>query len=871
MVREASPSEIEIHTKFLRDLSNASTTSAILLFIRKNDIEINKSSPKDFYDLTLSAACDINFSSKNLHYLTLSQEGIILTSSEKESAHNLIIGELFYTIARYLNFPNCTDSNYRKYTFLKLQSILDLSPSEKQEFFKKKGKFDSLKKLLIPIIKSDSGYPSIDFYRKSLDAYNKKIMKRPNNEITVSFKKKWTTAYTSTCTYLKIHNKNNLYEKVAELFLQSIETKQSFTKALNEFNHIVLQPIFVTDEFENILLILETLSAYDKIVCFENCTWVKPLFTLLETRGFKGASKGLLPDNQEIIGVSPQENIFSETEISDFCTRIVYGNTDSCFLLEKKDDPPSPFDFFNTSSNTFSPNPTIDHSLKNCACCSTPLEAFKAYAESENVVYCSLDCMLTMIREKEKNNTVQLLSLCDENHLLSSDEKLRLKQFGALCYLRLALLMPTLTQDHGIVYQLPHSKIINLLTQIEIEAKDQTTAWGQTVELGKYWALKVTDLKLFLEVYKHVKQTYLQTLLKNSVHESYTDLKAKESIIFDQKGQCAALQKTAFNNLKKALNLSPTTKDISLIFLYNELIECINKRVGLSVDHIEDILAVTRQPEDITKILQFNDYKKNPFIPRKKKNEFPQQKIQTSRKEIIEEGTKTIYTNLESCSLIPTLSSHNEIGFKLPQKKLKKNLCTFKSFFAGRPYSICLFKARNYVPYDLHEVQDLWKSHPWTGEAYRIKVLFALAESLQSKDHAWTVSASSGLPRIECNDENYHESIRKKLDLNHLFSRAVDAYLESYGIAEKIDNLIQISIPGQITDDEGLRKVGFFQFSFTDTTRVCIHRCFKNYDASKYISLSLRKILYEFLINSSTCEEYKQVIENLFILINEGT
>ena len=105
-------------------------------------------------------------------------------------------------------------------------------------------------------------------------------------------------------------------------------------------------------------------------------------------------------------------------------------------------------------------------------------------------------------------------------------------------------------------------------------------------------------------------------------------------------------------------------------------------------------------------------------------------------------------------------------------------------------------------------------------------------------------------PFIECTDENYHASLRQKLDLHHLFSRKIDNFLKSCGIAEKMNNLIQVSIPGEIVHQDGKREVGFFQYSFTEDTWTCIHRCFRNYDASKediFISPVLRKILEDFL------------------------
>ncbi len=103
------------------------------------------------------------------------------------------------------------------------------------------------------------------------------------------------------------------------------------------------------------------------------------------------------------------------------------------------------------------------------------------------------------------------------------------------------------------------------------------------------------------------------------------------------------------------------------------------------------------------------------------------------------------------------------------------------------------------------------------------------------------------------------------MDLNHLFTRTVDAFLNEYGIAEEIDGLIQVSIPGEIAYED-TKKVGFFQYSFTPQW-VCIHRCFKPYDVSSndlYVSKTLKKILYDFLRNECSLDSsYTAIIKDL--------
>ena len=93
-------------------------------------------------------------------------------------------------------------------------------------------------------------------------------------------------------------------------------------------------------------------------------------------------------------------------------------------------------------------------------------------------------------------------------------------------------------------------------------------------------------------------------------------------------------------------------------------------------------------------------------------------------------------------------------------------------------------------------------------------------------------------------------SVIDRLNINHLFTRAVDRYLHACGIVESKGDLIQVSIPGKITFADGSSIIGFFQYSFIKQNWTLIHRCFVNYDANRgadYISPVLRKALLDFL------------------------
>ncbi|MBA2307587.1 hypothetical protein H0W26_05645, partial [Candidatus Dependentiae bacterium] len=387
----------------------------------------------------------------------------------------------------------------------------------------------------------------------------------------------------------------------------------------------------------------------------------------------------------------------------------------------------------------------------------------------------------------------------------------------------------------------------------------------------------------FLSVYNITKQNYFQDLLKCSLHQSYTSFEAKQGILFDEKGSCAKLQKVAYATLKKTLNLSDNTDDISLLFLYNELIERINRKVGLPLDSLEDLLAVTYKDQDISELLRLMGYTKNPLVFTKKKHSEKKRILHSSNPQQREDDisltigsypSSFVQTPFDQTSFGQIIPSDNGLPFTLPQYRQRKKVRTIKASFAAcMPYTISLFKAQHLIPEELVEIQIPWKACQGTSESWRVKVLFALADSLALQKPILKLT-TFGCPLIECNDESYDESIREKLDLNHLFTRLVDSSLRSYGIAEKVDNLIQVSIPGEMGDCQGRKKVGFFQYSFIPDTWICIHRCFKSYDANQYgiyISPALRKILYDFLITISMADDsYRDVIDHLKLLINEG-
>ncbi|MBA3751706.1 hypothetical protein H0X06_02830 [Candidatus Dependentiae bacterium] len=850
---------INIYQGFISQLSSESSKSAFIFFNPKEEIKELATTSSSVLGIFSHEAAKNNFKQGNLDYITfesnqsdaLEEVEIILSHSIaplNQSAFLLIIGRTL--------LPNYLLNDYRDFT--------TIEKGKPNLFFINNQNFQQLKTLLLKETKKHHQKTDLSLknYFKLLEVYDKKIMQASQDTLAYLLKDTWTQAKEVASRYVQTYAKNALEISHLELCLRIIAEKKSFIAGLEEYQLMIWTPLNKIIAFEQFEVLSKTIDNYDKILFCYKFNNVKPIAHSLGKIGFKGHHQGMTPDNEEFLMFNLETSKLTSNDISQFFYSIIKGNSDLSTHIENNDS----LLYLNKKN----------HSLKECTMCGHSTKAFNACAETETSTYCSLTCLLKKIHTEDTTEH-KLSRLLGECYILTNEEKLILKQFGALCYLRAALLMPSFNQECGIVYQLQILHILSLLEKIEIQAKDTTTSWGKTVLLAKYWGIKLPDLKLFLSVYKQVKQTYLQTLLKNSLNQSYTSLGAKQFTSFDEKEICANLQKTAFSNLKKAFNLSvPTTKDISLLFLYYELIEQINKRVGLPLEKIEDLLAVTYSEHTLTELLQHIGYTENPFIFNRK-NTKKKERLRLNDKNLSDEESSEDGIRCNSIYSLPNIShtihSTDERDFKIVHQNERKKIRTIRSLFAGyKPYTISLFRTRKYVPQELQEAQKHWGNGKKTLESMRIKILFALADSLVG-DSCNVILNNYRCPLIECNDENYDLTIREKLDLHHLFTRHVDSSLQSYGIAELVDNLVQVSIPGEITDEQGKKEVGFFQYCFTRDSWICIHRCFKPYDANQsgaYITTHLRRILYDFLKNVDSSYEYNGIIKHLEELIGQG-
>nr|MBA2306575.1 hypothetical protein [Candidatus Dependentiae bacterium] len=453
---------------------------------------------------------------------------------------------------------------------------LDLDDLTKKRFFNPKapnnraGTFNCLKGAILTTANSTPNmFMRMADYAQVVSLYDSRINALPESTLTLPFKNRWNTLKDRALRYLTLHGGKKKDLLLVELYLKVASEKQSLIESYEEFQDMLMVPLSLINEFRTLQLLLKVIPSYDRIICFNHFVSVKNMVELLKESGFKQTfTAGVVPEGldglveyysdaltKKLIPLEKVESFFAVMLRNEAKNDCFYGDNDGI-----------------ASDNSFIRYRKDDLSSKNCHICNESLKVYTAFAVTENTIYCSVNCLLKKLFNEEKTSYT-LSTLLDDNRILTDGEKLILKQLGALCYLRAALLMPSLMQESSIIYQLGLPRIITLLGKIETAAKDITSPWGCTLEIASSWGIKMVDLKLFLSVYNITKQNYFQDLLKCSLHQSYTSFEAKQGILFDEKGSCAKLQKVAYATLKKTLNLSGNTEDIALLFLYNELIE----------------------------------------------------------------------------------------------------------------------------------------------------------------------------------------------------------------------------------------------------------------------------------------------------------
>ncbi len=521
--------------------------------------------------------------------------------------------------------------------------------------------------------------------------------------------------------------------------------------------------------------------------------------------------------------------------------------------------------YVHPENDTTSDRPFHDAGRYVCIACSHTLDAYYHYAiATDQRAYCSFKCFMEDL-QKKKRTSLPLLTLLDSTHELTQDDRLILKRCGALIHYAMLPLLDALPDDRSMLYTCNHTKLIKLLEKahkkIPTETHDKDLQlWHSASELAKIFGADSLRLTTILNLTQGLKKNHLAKLLEQARLSNYKKLLTDEECVsFDQANFLSRLQKEYLSYLIRQLEFSNTTKRTTLYSLYKDLIALITQRLQLPELDFEATLSEniqidpSQQPERAAsnRVQEFDD-------------------IKICADSFLEELEETVGEeepeSEQSASVKPEPTPALK-PFKPVQKRPYSPIKRIQSFFASRaPYSITLFNARKQfasTPESL-AAQERWRNCTEFNEAYRIKMLFALLESgmhgndiTYNDDHGCLLNYAP--TKIDA-------SLQDKLDLHHLFTRHVDPYLFSCGIAEKVDNLIQVSIPGALVI-KGKLQVGFFQYSFYPDSWMCMHRCFKEYYRNpddSYISRPLRKALCEFLKeHMADNREYIGIINDL--------
>ena len=889
----------QMYENFFQQLSASATPSTFILMMSKeivSEIASGKRSVNttNFDGLALHQAAHNNFKKGSILYIPWQyKDAMLIKGFDNSYLYYMMTPEKIVTLASAngINVAYSIKLYFWLHSLLtnteidasfKEPHILALKPKE-DPFLKEPRFFKDLKNVIIKDSNKNASHPSLAQYLRLLDTYDKKFQGLADNPFISSLKEEWLSVLEKTRCYLKASGCKP-QSKLIEVLLNGVQKKKLFLPAYEEFQSTVGACLNTIKALEQALLLIEALSTSKRIIfwCHPLCvgSYSKPFCNL----GFKHTVVGLSSSHQDIAVLSSTNNLSAEELQSYFNSIITTTFEEAASTFKRENVPLKYFDITSTTAALL-PHPLKDHTQRDCLKCTNKRETCKGFLVQENTFYCSLTCLREKLFEKEETS-LKLCELLDENHVLSDKEKLVLKRCGALFYLRAALLMPSLTQEDGIVYQLPLTTLIERLKKLsECFDKDLSEEWKQALEICSAWKTEVKTLSMNLQLFHMIKQAYLKDLFKKALDKSYYETD-EEDCLFDSKGQLSKMQDMWFKTLKTAFTFSDSKEnDTALLFLYGDLVERINKRIGIPFDTIEKALTIDYHLEDLDKVLGSIGYNQNPLKIRQRKDRIHQvvssdeesaEKISLSS----EEGEETDNQSSKAgalhtdpallgtsggtftpfCTTTTTSASVFAEGFKpaYTARNRFKKICS--TFGGSKAYTITLFKARNVAPEDLYKAHEQWKTCTSTKEAFRIRILFALAqEAVQQELDCVYYNSYNVLALHSLNEAD--ESFHKKLDIHHLFSRSVDSFLESYGIAESVgDTLIQVSIPGKL-EYEDKKKIGFFQYSFTPDW-VCIHRCFKPYTASR-ISPALRKTLHDFLVKEDVNGEYAEVIGQL--------
>lgn len=725
---------------------------------------------------------------------------------------------------------------------------------------------------------------------------------------------------------------NDQNELLLDIYCKVIAQKNSLVNAYYDFFSHLRTPYPNLTEFEALQLIARTSNRYKNTLYLDHGSVITKIGTYLQSDGFsmflkgrvsflgetvadddrpiKGAVMQLSNEDMEACALpggafeldplkfailthkrSHKPGIFDNDELLGFLDTVFTKHDkeslpDDGSDEQKSNEPVSPEIARNVSSLTINQdtlqflNPMtltkqketfFDHNLVECSQCGRYVAKKDVKIPSKDTV-CSAHCFA----KKLISAVPELAQLLEPATPLTAEQISFLKRCAALCFYQSITLTPGILLSKNYFFHLLHENIAQKFSTLAALGTDHR--WARTTDCLKKIGVRIQNLSLWIAVFTRAKQAYRSDFLALIKGRSYKEIKELTNApLFDSKGGLKKQQTAQLAYLKEFHELQNLKHDELMALIYKHVVKEIVKKLGLSTLDFEKeltfekVITIEMGEKEGTKLEQLAA-KTEQLITVSK----PSSLLDSSSDDEDEMGLVDVPPVTKASASRDSASRDSE-DFKLrPEKKPSWHKEIIDRLGDREQYSIQLYKVRSYFDFKHQSaaIRALLKPDAWTY-SYRVGVLFELAQSLADKGST-VIRDQYHMPVISYTAEDCEASIGSRLNINHLFSQQIDQYLESYGIYEELDNLIQVSIPGEIIDGLQNKTIGFFQYSFRKSDCVCIHRCFVRYDSqshgNKFISHALRTSLQQFLkhhleeLQKEGDQAYTQVVERLNVL-----
>ena len=712
-------------------------------------------------------------------------------------------------------------------------------------FFSDKGPFVQLKshfrKQVAEVLRSMKAQPismkeylellrnEVTKIENSLDTIESDVLKKYLIQLKDKLDRNISNAQSFIATFSDI-NKQPL-----EICFDLIHNRKSLIQASSDINKNLMPCLSALIHARISYVLIELFQKYKRIFHINRSILLQNIPALLKALGFTVTEYG---NTKPVVG---ELMLFADgSKIPLQEVQGIMGSFGSTSLdlrkSETRQPPQAPDKYYNTQTDSIQETPMHDQSYVQCSTCKEQFQGVLGFIRGSMTAYCTFPCFLQGLVAQKR-----ALELLIVNRPWTVQEQEVLLKVAGLCELQKLMFSSTPHDDKGQAFLINHEERIEVLSKLSAYIESKTGVDHQTfqkaVELAQDLDITLRSISAFHKLFKMHKDGYRKRLLEAARNYSYAFLSFASPELFDPELKMHAYQGALVSSLQKSFHCHETTAH-TFYRIYQEIARHILHKLGKKTQdayyalHI-DKLPETRSLESLLLALK--------YIPDEKEENSCDDEIE-ERQELQEEPAQQEGESIKKTALLP-LQTKNQQQIFLKKPKLVKPYVIYQSSFGTTPYFVTLFRAQHYVSNPDIKAQSAWRSCNSFREALRIKTLFALEGTASEQRSGEDANILLGCPQNAVD-----ATLIDKIDLHHLFCRAVDHSCYFLGIAETIENLIQISIPGSITLASGETSIGFFQYSFIPTDQwILVHRCFKNYKKQSYISDRLRQTLLAYL------------------------